>query len=244
MEELKKATQSLIVPILRQTEPLYVKDGYSNQLETAFEALTKRLTAVTALSKQISAKQVTRADQENKKQLINSVKGATGIDVRGLVQSEDLTDIVNSKISENTSLIRSIPEEFLKKVEGVVYRSTVEGKTSGSIIKELQKVYKSTENRAKLIARDQTSKLNAALNKERQERLGIETYIWRDAGDERTRESHDVLNGMLCRWDDPTVYSDDDGKTWKKRSSIGGFIGHPGEDIQCRCNAQPVIEID
>lgn len=49
---------------------------------------------------------------------------------------------------------------------------------------------------------------------------------------------------MLCKYSDPTVYSDDGGKTWKKRSTIGAFIGKPGEDYQCRCLALPYVSWD
>lgn len=60
----------------------------------------------------------------------------------------------------------------------------------------------------------------------------------------RERDSHSALNGMLCKYSDPTVYSDDGGKTWKKRSTIGAFIGKPGEDYQCRCLALPYVSWD
>ena len=46
---------------------------------------------------------------------------------------------------------------------------------------------------------------------------------------------------MLCKWSDPTVYSDDNGVTWKKRSAIGGVELHAGKDYQCRCNALPQV---
>ena len=99
-----------------------------------------------------------------------------------------------------------------------------------------------SQSRAKLIARDQTSKLNGSLVKARAQAVGSKTYIWSSVGDERTRESHRVLNGMLCKMNDDTVYSDDNGETWKSRRSIGAFIGKPTEDYQCRCAMLPVVE--
>lgn len=241
MKKLKQEVETLIVPLLKRTEALYVQDSYQDQLENAFNLLRKRYATATEGARLFSAQFVGKVNEANKRRTIKIMERATGVDIRQLIQSEDLSDVVGAKIAENASLIRTIPEEFLKRVEGVVYRGTIRGDTAGSLIKELQKTYDITENRARVIARDQTSKINSALNKKRQQRLGIDLYVWRGAGDERQRKSHDVLNGMTCRWDDPTVYSEDDGKTWKKRSSIGGYIGDPGEDIQCRCHGQPII---
>jgi SPP1 gp7 family putative phage head morphogenesis protein len=95
-----------------------------------------------------------------------------------------------------------------------------------------------TEERARVIARDQVGKLNGQLTELRQRQAGVTTYYWRTSRDERVREAHDVLEGMLCRWDDPTVYSDDGGATWKPRSAIGAFEGQPGGEFQCRCSAE------
>jgi hypothetical protein len=79
------------------------------------------------------------------------------------------------------------------------------------------------------------------------ESAGLSMYIWSTSGDERVRgdpggffpdaiPSHFAMDGLLCRWDDPTVYSDDGGKTWRDRPS-GAVKLHPGEDYQCRCTA-------
>ena len=61
-------------------------------------------------------------------------------------------------------------------------------------------------------------------------------YVWDTSGDERVRESHAVMEGLLCRWDDATVCSYDGGRTWKPRPS-GAVLMHPGMDYQCRCCA-------
>ncbi|MDA4635985.1 phage minor head protein, partial [Escherichia coli] len=60
-----------------------------------------------------------------------------------------------------------------------------------------------TRSRAKFIARDQTSKLNADFTEARNVALGLDIYEWGGTGDERERDSHLVLNGMLCKYSDP-----------------------------------------
>ena len=102
--------------------------------------------------------------------------------------------------------------------------------------------------RAAIIARDQTAKLNADLSKGRMEQAGIETYIWSTSMDERVRglpggkyatavPSHYLMEGLICRWDDPTKYRNASGE-WVARPN-GAPLLHPGQDILCRCVALP-----
>jgi SPP1 gp7 family putative phage head morphogenesis protein len=95
---------------------------------------------------------------------------------------------------------------------------------------------KISQGRANFIARDQIGKLNGHISQRRMESAGLSMYEWMTSGDERVRESHRIMDGLLCRWDDPTVYSDDGGKTWKDRPS-GAVLLHPGDDFQCRCTS-------
>jgi SPP1 gp7 family putative phage head morphogenesis protein len=90
------------------------------------------------------------------------------------------------------------------------------------------------EARAKLIARDQMNKMNAGFNRVRQDDLGIESYIWWTSQDERTRPEHLALHGQTFQWDEPGPLA----------GTIDGEPCHPGEDIQCRCDAVPVVNID
>ena len=66
------------------------------------------------------------------------------------------------------------------------------------------------------------------------EEIGLELYVWSTSSDDRVRESHALMEGLLCRWDDASVCSYDNGKTWEPRPS-GAIDLHPGQDIQCRC---------
>ena len=147
--------------------------------------------------------------------------------VGSIVNNENLEDILVASTRENVSLIKSIPDEYFKKIETIVFTGTTQGSTAGSMIKQIQELNGSTYKRAKLIARDQSSKLNSALTQQRAENIGSEEYVWRTAEDGiRVRETHRKHNGKTFRWDDPPKNT-----------------GHPGNDIQCRCIAQPVIKI-
>lgn len=101
--------------------------------------------------------------------------------------------------------------------------------------------------RARILARDQTAKLNSSLTQGRMADAGLETYIWDTAQDERVRgnpngryanaiPSHFIMQGKLCRWDDPTVWFENG--EWVKRPGDAPYF-HPGMAIMCRCVAVP-----
>lgn len=142
----------------------------------------------------------------------------------------------------NAALIKDIPAKSTKDIEGLVIRGLMGGATIRDLQRDIRKHLKSTKARARLIARDQTGKLNAQLAEVRQVRAGVDEYIWNTVDDERVRPSHDELEGKVCKWADPSVYRNIGEAEWRSRSSIGGYIGHPGTDYQCRCFAEPIIE--
>jgi SPP1 gp7 family putative phage head morphogenesis protein len=157
---------------------------------------------------------------------------------------------IESFVNQNTSLITDINKSVLTDVRRVVETGVRQGERHEDISRQILSetdigpgVFDKVETRARLIARDQVAKLNGELTEIRQKNLGINKYIWRTAQDDRVRDAHASLDGMMCRYDDDTVYSDDGGETWQKRTSEM-FIGTPGQDYQCRCYAEAVFDED
>lgn len=212
--------------MLKQFESEYVNDAYAKTLEQAFENLRKSYLDIGLKAKSVSNSFVTNSDNANKSRFYKAMENAVGVNLETIVQGEGLDDILVASTQENVALIRSIPEEYFKKIETLVYSSTTQGDTAGSMIKQIQKIGKTTTSRAKLIARDQSSKLNSVLSQQRQQNLGVEEYVWKTSGDERVRDNHRSKNGKTFRWDKPPKDT-----------------GHPGQDIQCRCVAQPIIKL-
>jgi SPP1 gp7 family putative phage head morphogenesis protein len=147
--------------------------------------------------------------------------------------------------ANNLQLIKSLEAAYIEQVNRLVEEAVTNGWRYEDLLKKIQALGGWTnkpsgwiEKRSKLIARDQIGKLNGRINRAQQEAVGVSTYFWETAGDERVRGSHRGLDGKLCRWDAPNIYSPDAGKTWIARPA-SWFHGHPGEDIQCRCTALP-----
>jgi uncharacterized protein with gpF-like domain len=70
---------------------------------------------------------------------------------------------------------------------------------------------------------------------------GLKFYVWETCGDERVCPACRVMDGKLCLWSDPTVYSRNKGKDWIPRPQTAAKV-HPGENTcknegYCRCTA-------
>lgn len=123
-----------------------------------------------------------------------------------------------------------------------VMKTAITSAWSDKRLYEEIKKFTYSEKKAKTIARDQLGKLYGQIESTRQAELGVEKYIWYTARDKRVRDEDKVLDAKLCRWDDSSVFSEDNGKTWKSRSSIRGSTTVPGMAVQCRCHASAVFD--
>lgn len=137
----------------------------------------------------------------------------------------------------NYEVIRSDIRKYISDINSTTEQAVTNGWSVKMLSEQIMALdSKITKSRAAFIARDQIGKLNGIITQKRMEDIGLTMYEWSSSSDERVRESHALMDGKLCRWDDATVYSEDGGKTWKKRPN-GAVLMHPGMDYQCRCCA-------
>ena len=145
-------------------------------------------------------------------------------------------DFVNNFVAN----CKSSTEDQKKEIAAAVYKHRMfPNEDVGSLVKEINAINtKYTKNKSKFIARNETGNLNGAIQRTQIEGAGFRYYKWMCMLDGVTRDTHRSMNGLVCKWEDDTVYSDDGGKTWKKRTG-SMFIGQPGQDYNCRCTAIP-----
>lgn len=198
-------------------------------------------------------------DDATKQATQRALSKSLGVDLDPVLSAPEVADALKLAGMEAAGLIKSIPSEYISQAARAIHDNFVgrplpDGR---SLLEQLEHLSGVTKARAKLIARDQTAKLASSLNQVRQQSVGIDTYIWRTVRDERVtgnpsglypkgssaHGNHYIMEGAYCRWDDASVYSDDKGKTWKARKP-GMAKTHPGMEIQCRCWAEPVVDIE
>ena len=138
--------------------------------------------------------------------------------------------VLANRLQANVSLITSIAPTAMDQAREVIEDGIRSGLRVEELAKRIAERFDVAESRAVLIARDQTGKMQAQITEARNRELGVSKYTWQTSGDGRVRDSHAELNGREFRYDDPPVTGDH------------GERNNPGEDYQCRCNAQPVLE--
>ena len=178
--------------------------------------------------------------------LARVIREAIGVDVARLLQGDyRLRATMRAATDANIALIKSIPPQYFDRVLETVSSGWTQGMRWESLVEQIQHDGDVTEGRAKLIARDQTAKMNSSFNRERQQQVGIERYEWQTSGDERVRgnpagkypdaeSNHWELDGKTFRWDEPGPC----------KGTIDGEPCHPGEDIADRCVAIPVVDME
>lgn len=182
--------------------------------------------SVDELAGRIATQFVERGNAQNQRETAESLKRQTGIDLADYLHKQGrIAEKVEQMTQANVALIRSVHSQYFDKIQTAVTQSLLKGESQADLVAELRKIAEMTENRAKLIARDQTSKLNASLTQARHEELGITHYRWSTSGDERVRDTHIENDGKIFAYDAPPDET-----------------GHPGHDINCRCVAIPVLD--
>ena len=180
-------------------------------------------------------------NMRNTTQVKKSYDRITPIDLTGLITSGGIQK--KQFIAENVDLITKVSQEIKTDVQRIVGERIPAGARWESIVGEVEKgldgnagVFKKLRTRAKLIARDQTNKLNGELTRARHEEIGFRLYRWSTAGDSRVRAEHQALDGEIFSWEGTVKIN---GKTFKPAPD--GII--PGSEINCRCVAEPVYEV-
>lgn len=139
-------------------------------------------------------------------------------------------DILQATVQANVSLIKSIPEQYLKGVEGAVMRSVQQGRDLGALTKELRTKFGVSKRKAAEISRDQNNKATSAFQRARQIELGIEEAIWMHShAGKKPRPTHVAMNGKRY-----------DVKKGMWDSAVKEYI-LPGTLINCRCTSRSVI---
>ena len=233
-KELNNKTKDLLYPQLEylvsqanSTRP----DDKNLRLDLSLENNIKEIYNKTQLSydstinpvvNNVTFEQAERISSYNKEQLIKVIYSA--VQVNPFLSEPYLESQIKIFQAYNASLITKLSKEQAEKMQEILFRNLSAGQGVKAIKKEIEKTFDISENRARVIARDQTNKFNGNLAELRQKEVGISQYRWSTSLDERVRYTHRLNEGKVFSWDNPPAST-----------------GHPGTQIRCRCTAQPRI---
>lgn len=218
-EEAKATTDASLSVMARE----FLK-RLSKRLNSLFDDRAERLA-------KSMVNQVEKASTVNLKSSLRELADTTSLNPN--LFSKEFGDITRATIAENVSLIKSIPEQFLTRIEGDVYRAISGGSGLAGVLDSVKRYGNMSERRARLIADDQTRKAYNNINRARVQDVGITKGQWLHSGGSRDpRDSHvkmhmktfDLEKGM---WD----------------STVQRYV-QPGELPYCRCSFRPIIEFE
>ena len=232
---LASSVREKILPYLKSNEKTYSSDSISADLLNLFNLLNKNFTGVitTAFAQNTATSIIENLASNNKKRFDRSIKSSTGVDLGNIISTEGLDDFVELNINKNVSLIKSIPEEYLKQIEVIVNNGVSSGARYSTIAKEMAGINKKLSNRIKTIATNEIQTINSQITLRRTESLGVDEGIFRTSKDEKVRQCHKELDGMRYKLSQGA---------WSK--TCQKYIVPGITDINCRCSFSPIIELD
>jgi uncharacterized protein with gpF-like domain len=199
----------------------------SDEINKAFQSVAKRQQEkFDEDSKKIASRYLKKMFDATDNALARALNDAGLSVVFGVTKGT--RDIYNAVLQENIELIKSIPEEYLKDVQGVIMRAFSSGRDLQSMVRGIKEVYAVTDRRAILISRDQSNKATSVLTRARRIELGIKEAIWiHSRGGKTPRADHQAADGK--KFD------------VEKGCLISGEYIQPGEKINCRCVSKAIL---
>lgn len=160
--------------------------------------------------------------------------------LRNITVSPKLSKEQREKIAEewqdNMDLwIKDFAKEEIVKLRKDISKSVLAGDRRKSIADSIKKSYGVTENKAKFLARQETSLMMAKFKETRYTAAGVREYKWgcvAGSPNHPVRPWHKALEGKIFTWDKPPI-----------TTAPGEAARHnnPGQDYNCRCFAKPVV---
>lgn len=226
-----------VVPVIKAERDAYLSRRTGDALRLAddvganaraiIEGLRREAEQLAASAQNAASAAIQKEAQRNTRQFIAGVQAQAQIDVTALLRDDDLVDLLSIRSEEFNRLIVNLAQDIHDRIERETLGAIFEGRGNEQIAKSLQEIDGIGRNRSRLIARDQASKLNNAMNQFRQEQAGVTHYRWKTILDGRERPSHHANNDKIFAWSSPPANTN-----------------HPGHEFNCRCRALAIITDD
>lgn len=211
---------------LRADAERYDQSPWRALLDAIMRDITKRFGRAESFAREAAEAAARDVSLFGQKELARQLRSAIGVDI--FAEAPDLLEALADFEAANVSHIVTTSPANFATIENVVAQGFRSGQRASTVADALLNVMSVQESRALFWARDQIGSLHGQLTRKRQKAIGIERYVWRTSRDEAVREAHRQLEGTIHSWDDPPM--------------VGVRQVHPGEDYNCRCTPDPVIE--
>lgn len=128
--------------------------------------------------------------------------------------------------------ITDFTEKEIKTLRKDIKSAVFTGNRYGSLVESIQDSYEVTGNKAKFLARQETSLAMTKFKQTRYEDAGVNDYEWGCVAGSKlhpVRPMHKRLERKIFQWNNPPIVND------------AGERKNPGQDYNCRCFAKPIV---
>ncbi len=159
----------------------------------------------------------------------------SGIKKSDIIKAAEMSQEEKEDIKHEYSLrmdkwIKDWTEHEIKTLRRKVEENLREGLRADSLIKEIKRMKGVSDRKAKFLAHQETSIYVSEMRQSRMSDIGIVKYQWSTSRDERVRDDHMRLHGMIFEYSNPPI-----------TNRTTGARNNPGEDYGCRCVDIPII---
>jgi hypothetical protein len=220
----------------------FAMDASAASILTAlFTSLWDKWVSVFAGFAAETAKEFVRKSDEHANASTWASLSTAGVNEPTTAYSQNVMNTLGAAQTFNNTLIKGIHQDAHEKIFGAVMLSLTSSDPEQQGVRGIENALRDagefTENRVRIIALDQNSKLYSSLSDERLRQNGVEEFEWlHSSAGKEPRASHVKMDGVIFKVDDTRL--------WKIGGEFGlkkGDLGPPGWAVNCRCVKRPII---
>jgi SPP1 gp7 family putative phage head morphogenesis protein len=160
------------------------------------------------------------------RKLVDAIFAQLKIDLRPFASAINDPAVIEAALARNVALVRSVSDDTRAKIADAIFRGQQAGTSTADVTKEISAVLGKSRDRARRIATDQTAKLGATLDQQRQEALGFTEFEWMHSMKLHYRPEHLARNGKVYSW---------------RENDLNGDL--PGVAPFCGCKAKAHLDL-
>ncbi|NDA60670.1 MAG: hypothetical protein EBX50_01385 [Chitinophagia bacterium] len=228
LRKLDNQTKSLALKIIRENPN--IQDAAS-QIRILFNNFDT--SEITSKIKKDAIKHLEKLDRLNTRNVNMSIKDLTGKFI-SITPSASSRAILKASIDEILLYYDGLTSGIVDKYRNLLNNAVKNGIDNQSIKKAVMETVGYSEQKASRASENIGRSMASSLTNQRMKNAGITKFKWMHSSAGKVpRPLHVDYDGQVFSFDDPPIIDD---KT--------GQVGLPGQLINCRCRAIPVIEIE
>lgn len=164
-----------------------------------------------------------------------AISDQAGVDLRNIGIDIDITPELSERLirdyTNNQNLnIKNWTGDQIIRLRDMIQKNALQGYNREELQQMIMAEFQTTMNKARFLARQETSLFMATVRDERYQSAGVRQFRWSATNDGRTRELHRELHGQVFTYGTPPIIDERTGER-----------GYPGQAFGCRCAAIPIL---